>query len=157
METFTVEAIQRLLKQASRSHLVLSETGDVLTHRLKPGKRRLGKTQRPILKELVGGPMIPADLARVLGRPHQKIHEALQRLEQEGLVISLGAPGQALHGTPVLRRLYALNPKICLIAKPAPEFTMEDLKAEAEAAQNLLLTRPMFKARLLGIKTYTCL
>jgi len=76
METFTVEAIQRPLKQASRSHLVLSETGDVLTHRLKPGLRRLGKTQRPILKELAEGPMIPADLARVLGRPHQKIHEA---------------------------------------------------------------------------------
>jgi len=62
-------------------------------------------------------------------------------------VISLGAPGQAIYGTPVLRRLYALNPEICFIAKPAPEFTTEDLKAEAEAAQlRVILRQRLYEA-----------
>ena len=135
METSAIEEIQAPLQLPGQVHLVLSEAGDVLAYRLSPGRRCLGKTQRPILRELVRGPMILADLSRTLGKSRHTVRPSLQSLEEEGLVISLRAPGRTFRGTWVLRRFYALNPRTVLVASPAPALTSEALREEANAGQ----------------------
>ena len=135
MKTAEVKESRSPVRKASRPLIILSESGDIITYRLKPGNRRRSKNQRAILEELAKGPMTPADLSRALGKPHQGILGTLSRLRESELVITSWAAGQNAEGTRILRRVYALNPEICLIARPVPDFTVEDLKAEAEAAQ----------------------
>ena len=135
MGSLSAQELRRPRRQLSPPFALLSEDGEVLLYALESGRGWLGGLERAALKELAGGPAILADLARILGRRRQTVHEALQRLEGKGLVISSRAAGQALHGTPVLRRLYTLNPEACLEAHPVQTFTLEDLREEAQQAQ----------------------
>lgn len=148
METQTFEEILRLRWLPGQAHLILSEAGDVIAYRLGPGRRCLGKTQRPILLELLHGPMTLADLSRTLGKLRNTLYPSLQRLEEEGLVTSLRAPGRTHRGSWVLKRFYALNSETVLLAHPVPNLTPKDLRTEAAASQHRgILRQRLWEAR----------
>jgi len=148
MESLTVQEFQQLRRRLSPTFLILSEAGDVLAYGLGPGRRCLGRTQRPILRELLHGPMTLAELSRTLGKVRRTVHASLQRLEEEGLVTSLRAPGRTHRGSWVLKRFYTLNPETVLLAHPVPNLTPEDLRTEADASQHRgILRQRLWEAR----------
>ena len=144
MMTQAVEEARGLRQLPRRAYAILSESGEILAYALGTGRRCLGRTQRPILKALLHGALTLADLARNLGKSRQTVHASLQRLEEEGLVISAGAPGRTLHGSRVLRRIYTLNPETCMVAHPVPSLTPDRLREEAQAAQLRGLLRQQY-------------